>query len=166
MNTTVVVDVRPVEETDADSLGRVHAACWHETYDHLLTAAALSKLRPERLAAMWHGITARGAQYRQVVALVDGEIIGFAGSAPTHDEDQPAGTRELTVMYLLKAYQGTGAGQRMFDAVVEPGHSILWVAADNPRAHAFYARNGYAPDGHEKVEEVLGEQLHEVRLVR
>ncbi|WP_231556484.1 GNAT family N-acetyltransferase [Cryobacterium sp. MLB-32] len=105
MNTTVVVDVRPVEEADADSLGRVHAACWHETYDHLLTAAALSKLRPERLAAMWHGITARGPQYRQVVALVDGDIIGFAGSAPTHDTDQPAGTRELTVMYLLQAYQ-------------------------------------------------------------
>lgn len=164
MNTTVTV--RPVEEADADSLGRVHAACWHETYDHLLTDAALSKLRPERLAAMWHGITTRGPQYRQVVALVDGEIIGFAGSAPTNDTDQPAGTRELTVMYLLKAYQGTGAGQRMFDAVVDPGPSILWVAADNPRAHAFYTRNGYAPDGQEKVEEVLGEQLHEVRLVR
>ncbi|MDH6238086.1 GNAT family N-acetyltransferase [Cryobacterium sp. CG_9.6] len=164
MNTTVVV--RPVEEADADSLGRVHAACWHETYDHLLTAAALSKLRPERLATMWHGITKRGPDYRQVVAIDDGEIVGFAGSSPTDDQDQPAGTRELKTMYLLKKYQGTGVGQRLFDAVVDPGTSILWVAADNPRAHAFYARNGYAPDGHEKVEEVLGEQLHEVRLVR
>jgi len=164
MNSTVVV--RPIEEADADSLGRVHATCWHETYDHLLTAAALSKLRPERLAAMWHGITARGPKYRQVVAIVDGEVIGFAGTAPTNDTDQPADTRELTVMYLLQSFQGTGVGQRLFDAVVDPGQSILWVAADNPRAHAFYARNGYAADGHEKVEEVLGEQLHEVRLVR
>ena len=42
----------------------------------------------------------------------------------------------------------------------------MWVPATNPRAHAFYRRNGFAPDGHERVEEVLGELLHEVRLVR
>jgi GNAT superfamily N-acetyltransferase len=163
MNTTVVV--RPVEEADADSLGRVHAACWHETYDHLLSSAALSQLHPERLAAMWRRFTAQGPEYRQVVALVDDEVVGFAGSGPARDADRPA-PHELYFMYVLHAHHGTGIGQQLFDAVVDPGPSYLWVAADNPRAHAFYARNGYVPDGKEKSEEVLGEQLHEVRLVR
>jgi GNAT superfamily N-acetyltransferase len=164
MNTTVVV--RPVEEADADSLGRVHAACWHETYDHLLSQAALSNLRPERLATMWHGMTKLGPAYRQVVAVDGDDIIGFAASAPGTDSDVPPSTRELKIMYLLAAHQGTGVGQRLFDAVVDAGPSTLWVAADNPRAHAFYARNAYSADGSEKTEEVLGEKLHEVRLVR
>src|SRR5680860_637132 len=83
METTVVV--RPVEEADADSLGRVHATCWHETYDHLLSAAALSQLHPERFAAMWRRYSSQGPEYRQVVAVIDGEIVGFAGSGPGHD---------------------------------------------------------------------------------
>ena len=164
MNTTVVV--RPVTEADAEALGRVHAACWHETYDHLLSQAALSRLHPERLATMWRGITKLGASHRQVVAVDGNDIVGFAASAPRTDADVAATTRELGSMYLLAAYQGTGVGQLLFDAVVDPGPSVLWLAADNPRAHAFYRRNGYTADGREKTEEVLGEKLHEVRLVR
>ncbi len=163
MNTTAVV--RPVAETDAESLGRVHAACWHETYDHLLSEAALSQLRPQRLAAMWRRFTTQGPEYRQSVVLVDDEIVGFAGSGPTRDDDEPS-EHELFFMYLLDAQHGTGIGQKLFDSVVDAGPSSLWVAADNPRAHAFYARNGYLADGHERTEEVLGEKLHEVRLVR
>lgn len=163
MNTTVVV--RPVTETDAESLGRIHAACWHEAYDHLLSKAALSQLRPERLADMWRRFTTQGPEYRQTVALVNDEIVGFAGSGPCRDDDKPT-DHELFFMYLLSAQHGTGIGQKLFDSVVDPGASSLWVAADNPRAHAFYARNGYRADGHEHTEEVLGEDLHEVRLVR
>jgi len=163
MNSTVVV--RPVEEADADSLGRVHATCWHETYDHLLSSAALSQLRPERFAALWRRFTAQGPDYRQFVAVVDGDIVGFACSGPSRDATSPV-DNELYNMYLLQASHGSGLGQKLFDAVVDPGESMLWVAADNPRAHSFYARNGYRPDGLERNEEVLGEQLHEVRLVR
>ncbi|MBC7442236.1 MAG: GNAT family N-acetyltransferase [Ramlibacter sp.] len=163
MVTTAVI--RPVEEADAESLGRVHATCWHETYDQLLSTAALEQLQPARLAVMWRRFSSQGPQYRQVAALVDGEIVGFAGSGPARDADKPA-PQELYFMYLLGAYHGTGIGQQLFDAVVDEGPSYLWVAEVNPRAHSFYKRNGYAHDTHEQDQEVLGEQLHEVRLVR
>ena len=163
MVTTTVL--RPVAEADAESLGRVHAVCWHETYDQLLSAAALEQLQPARLAAMWRRFSSQGPSHRQVAALVDGEIVGFAGSGPARDDDKPA-PMELYFIYLLDSFHGTGIGQQLFDAVVDPGPSYLWVAEDNPRAHSFYKRNGYAPDGQEQDQEVLGEQLHEVRLVR
>jgi GNAT superfamily N-acetyltransferase len=163
MVTTAVL--RPVTEADADGLGLVHAACWHETYDQLLSAAALEQLQPARLAAMWRRFSAQGPNHRQVAALVDGEIVGFAGSGPSRDDDKPA-PMELYFIYLLDAHHGTGIGQQLFDAVVDAGPSSLWVAEDNPRAHSFYKRNGYAPDGHDQDQVVLGEQLHEVRLVR
>jgi len=157
--------IRPVVESDAESLGLVHATCWHETYDNQLSAAALEQLQPARLAVMWRRFSAQGPQFRQVAALVDDEIVGFAGSGPARDADKPA-PNELHFIYLLDAYHGTGIGQQLFDAVIDDGPSYLWVAAENARAHSFYKRNGYAPDGHEQDQEVLGEELHEVRLVR
>jgi GNAT superfamily N-acetyltransferase len=163
MHTGVVI--RPVEPSDAESLGRVHAACWHESYDELLSAAALAHLRPERLAVLWRRYTSQGPDYRLVAAVVDGEVVGFAGSGPDRDGDKPT-PHELYSIHLLHSFHGTGIGQQLFDAAIDPGPAHLWVPQTNPRAHAFYRRNGFAPDGHEKVEEVLGELLHEVRLVR
>ena len=62
---------------------------------------------------------------------------------------------------------GTGIGQRLFDAVVDGEEQLyLWVAEDNPRAHRFYARNGFQLDGAAHTEPFLGETLTEVRFVR
>lgn len=45
------------------------------------------------------------------------------------------------------------------------GPAQLWVARDNPRAYAFYRRNGFRPDGAEQVMPEA-EGFVEVRLVR
>ena len=157
--------VRPVRDVDAEALGRVHATAWHETYDHLISAAAFEKLSPRRMAELWNHYAERGEEYQQFAALVDGEIVGFVGSGPARDEDAPR-DRELYFIYLLDAYHGTGIGQKLFDAAVGSDPSYLWVASDNPRAHRFYQRNGYTLDGGEQVVPFLGEEIHEVRFVR
>lgn len=158
--------VRPVRDVDAEALGRVHATCWHETYDHLISKAALEKISPKRMAELWTHWAAQGPDFRMSAALADGEIIGFAGSGPARDRDAPA-FRELYFIYLLDAFHGTGTGQRLFDSVVDGDEALyLWVAGDNPRAHRFYARNGFALDGASHTEPFLGETLTEVRFVR
>ena len=92
--------------------------------------------------------------------------MGFVGSGPARDRDAPR-LRELYFIYLLDAWHGTGIGQQLFDAAVDEGESVyLWVADDNPRAHRFYARNGFALDGATHTEPFLGETLTEVRFVR
>ncbi len=54
----------------------------------------------------------------------------------------------------------------LFDAALEAGEpAYLWVAEDNPRAHAFYRRNGFVADGARKVAEQW-EDLTEIRMVR
>ena len=52
MSTDVVAEVvvRPIRDSDVEALGRVHATCWHETYDHLISAAAFEHLSPRRMA--------------------------------------------------------------------------------------------------------------------
>jgi GNAT superfamily N-acetyltransferase len=168
MNAELQTDivVRPVRDVDAEALGRVHATCWHETYDHLISTAALQSVSHRRMAELWTHWAAQGEGYRMFAALVDGRIVGFVGSGPSREDDAPR-ARELYFIYLLDAWHGTGIGQQLFDAAVEPGEELyLWVAEDNPRAHRFYARNGFALDGASHVEPFLGEELTEVRFVR
>ena len=110
--------VRPVRDVDAEALGRVHATCWHETYDHLISKAALEKISPRRMAELWTHWAVQGPEFKMFAALVDGEIVGFAGSGPARDKDAPR-FRELYFIYLLDAFHGTGIGQRLFDAVVD-----------------------------------------------
>ena len=158
--------VRPVRDVDAEALGRVHATCWHETYDHLISTAALENVSAKRLAELWTHWAAQGPEFKMSAALVDGEIVGFVGSGPARDRDAPR-HRELYFIYLLDRYHGTGIGQRLFDAAVETGEELyLWVAEDNPRAHRFYTRNGFTLDGASHTEPFLGETLTEVRFVR
>ena len=158
--------VRPVRDVDAEALGRVHATCWHETYDHHISAAALERISPKRLAELWTDWASQGPEYHMSAALVDGEIVGFVGSGPARDEDGPR-ERELYFIYLLAKYHGSGIGKRLFDAAVAEGEPLyLWVAENNPRAHRFYVRNGFALDGARHTEPFLGEQLTEVRFVR
>jgi GNAT superfamily N-acetyltransferase len=158
--------VRPVRDVDAEALGRVHATCWHETYDHLISKAALEKISPRRMAELWTHWAVQGPDFKMFAALVDGEIVGFAGSGPARDKDAPA-FRELYFIYLLDAHHGTGIGQRLFDSVIDSDESVyLWVAEDNPRAHRFYTRNGFSLDGAAHTEPFLGETLTEVRFVR
>ena len=158
--------VRPVRDVDAEALGRVHATCWHETYDHLISKAALENVSPKRLAELWTHWAAQGPEFKMFVALVGGEIVGFVGSGPARDRDAPR-NRELYFIYLLDAYHGTGVGQRLFDAAVKKDEPLyLWVADDNPRAHRFYTRNGFTLDGATHTEPFLGETLTEVRFTR
>ena len=160
------VIVRPVRDVDAEALGRVHAQCWHETYDHLISKAALERVSARRMAELWTHWASQGEDYRMRAALVDGDIVGFVGSGPSRDEDAPR-ARELFFIYLLDAWHGTGIGQQLFDAAVEPGEELyLWVAEDNPRAHRFWVRNGFTLDGASHTEPFLGETLTEVRFVR
>jgi GNAT superfamily N-acetyltransferase len=69
----------------------------------------------------------------------------------------------LYVLYVLAADHGSGAGAALLDAVVGPQESAaLWVADPNPRAHAFYRKHGFVPDGTMQVED----GVREIRMVR
>src|SRR4029453_9834718 len=145
MSTDVVAEVvvRPIRDSDVEALGRVHATCWQEPPDPLISPAAFENPPPRRMAELWTHMAARGEEYQQFAALVDGEIVGFVGSGPARDEDPPR-ERELYFISPPDASHGTGIGQKLFDAAVDGDPVYLWVASDNPRAHRFYTRNGFA----------------------
>ncbi len=100
-----------------------------------------------------------------VVAEQDGAVVGWATAGPGRDE-HPVRSRELEGIYVLAAAYGSGAGQMLLDTVLGDVPAYLWVADDNPRAQAFYARNGFRRDGATKTEHLGDNALVAVRMVR
>ncbi len=105
-----------------------------------------------------------------MVTKRDGGIIGFSmvGSASGSDGEhgvESVCSLELFTLYLRAEYHGSGAGQSLFDAALGDQPAQLWVARENHRAGAFYARNGFEPDGAEFVDPAHPD-LVEVRLVQ
>ena len=91
------------------------------------------------------------------------EVVGWANTSAGRDPDRPRDL-ELEGLYVLDAYHGTGVGQALLDAAIGERPAYLWALAENPRAHAFYRRNGFVADGAEKVDELW--EITEVRFVR
>ena len=150
---------------DAAALGHLHVECWREAYAHLLSERFLADLDPVERGDRWAVMLAKPRPGERVFVLdVDGELRGFASSGPAHDDDPPR-DRALYTLYLLETEYGSGAGQQLLDAVLGDAPAYLWVADENPRATAFYRRNGFTLDGVSK-EGPRSERLLELRMVR
>lgn len=154
---------RPVPE-DAARLGYVHVTCWREVYRNVIPQDFLDSLDAGERTESWTQII-QFAGNNKFVAEVDGEIVGFAASGSGRDPDAPRET-EVYSIYLLSPHFGSGLGQQLLNATIDDAPAYLWVGEDNARAQAFYRRNGFVPDGGTRVEDFLGADLPEIRMVR
>ena len=154
--------VRPAVPGDALAIATVRVAGWRETYT-FLSAELLGSMDP----------AAREESLRDMIELelgtfvvveVDGQIRGFATSGPPAADDAPRET-ELAMIYQLASMHGSGSGQALLDAAIGDAPAFLWTAELNPRAHAFYERNGFVADGAREVR-ADWENLAEIRMVR
>jgi ribosomal protein S18 acetylase RimI-like enzyme len=150
------VSVRRARAEDASAMARVNVESWRETYRGLMSDQVLDDpdFLPKREQFWCAALTdERYAENRAAVAEQNGEIVGIAMSGPALDEDAYAAL-QMYVLYLLAAHHGSGAAGELLDAVLPPSESAcLWVADPNPRAQAFYRKQGFRPDGAVRVEE-------------
>ncbi|HEY0258599.1 MAG TPA: GNAT family N-acetyltransferase [Lacisediminihabitans sp.] len=158
-------EIHPPHRADGDAIARVHVEAWRETYATLLPARFFGEDAVRMRQRMWASILDRDPlPPRLRVAEVDGALVGVSFGGPTRD-DEPARALELYLIYLNADHHGSGVGQALLDAVLGDEPAQLWVAEDNPRARAFYRRNGFTPDGARKVDAEVND-LAEIRLVR
>ncbi|MFK0004498.1 GNAT family N-acetyltransferase [Paenarthrobacter sp. NPDC090522] len=151
---------------DAEDMAVMHVQAWRESYGHLLP--------PEFFAKQEAALPDRIMRYREYIAAghrrmlahgPDGELVGIAASGPGRDEDSPCEV-ELFMLYTLQYVHGRGVGQALVDALLGNGPAYLWVLDDNPRAQAFYRRNGFVPDGMRQLCDPSWYSLPEHRMVR
>jgi GNAT superfamily N-acetyltransferase len=72
---------------------------------------------------------------------------GPAAWETEHGFPPAAPARQLAKLYTLPRAHGRGLGQALLDTAIGSGGAYLWIMAGNPRAEAFYRRNGFVPDG-------------------
>ncbi|MGN7190744.1 GNAT family N-acetyltransferase [Curtobacterium sp. MCBA15_004] len=156
--------VRRAEPRDARSIAEVHVRAWREAYAHLLPAAFLAALDVDAREDRWRGLVA-DPDLTVLVAERDGRVVGWASAGAGRD-DEPVRDRELEGIYVLAGHHGSGTGQALLDAAVGTEPAFLWVADRNPRAEAFYRRNGFERDGATKHVPIGPAGLDAVRMVR
>ncbi len=165
--------VRPAGPSDAVPIARVHVDSWRTAYRGLLPDAFLDGLSVHARTERWRArLRTMSARQRVLVAEQEGEVVGFASTGPTRDDDTDAHVvGELYAVYVLPQLWSRGIGTRLHSAVLaaleEEGfrEATLWVLDANARARSFYALTGWSPDGASK-RAVYGAPVTEIRYRR
>lgn len=155
--------VRKASLDDVEEIGRVHYEAHVQTYSGKFPAGVIEGFPASQRSLMWSRFLI-GHFGELWVAQLDAHIVGFA-SVGTPREPAPIRDCELGSLYVLAPHHGSGLGQELLDAALAGRKASLWVLDDNPRARAFYARNGFVADGAETVDEHFG-NVREIRMVR
>ncbi len=140
--------IRPPRPDEAEVLAALHSRTWEETYGEFFPPRMWGEEALARRIQMWTELCADAGPHT-AVAEIDGELVGFAHVGASMDDPAPR-DRQLWFIYLLQSAQGSGAGQVLLDEVLGDEPASLWVLEANPRARAFYARNGFVEDGARK----------------
>jgi ribosomal protein S18 acetylase RimI-like enzyme len=102
------------------------------------------------------------------VAEEDGEVIGFASTGPSRDEDAIEAA-EVYAIYVLPDRCGHGIGRALLDHAMEDlrqrGYRevLLWTLTTNVPAQRFYERQGWRTDGTTKLDRLDRFALNETR---
>ncbi len=168
--------LKPVSAEDAERYVDLQLDCLEQTYSHIIDPDFGARQRTERdswirefrenvsvagarafLAYEVPGWTPEGGLSCAVGSAVDWDSpVGLVLSRPgplaweleLPVEPMPEGSRELTQLYTLARTHGTGLGQALFDAVLQPGEpAYLWYIMGNERAVRFYEKNGFVVEG-------------------
>ena len=168
------VNIRRAEPTDAQPIAEVNTRTWQDAYRGLMPQDYLDNLDVERRRVAWEGILA-GTDWPRTGAFVAAsgdEVIGFAAVCPARDEDASGAVGEVASIYVLASAWGTAVGQALMAAAVSAlrealfTEATLWVLDTNTRARRFYERGGWTVDGAERLEELRGFPVREVRYRR
>ncbi|MCU1409921.1 MAG: family N-acetyltransferase [Rhodoglobus sp.] len=158
------IKVRRAVVDDAEAIAGIHVTAWRETYAHLVSAEKLAALNPDDRVERWREIIT-GPEETAWIAELDGVPVGWATTSSRDAAVEPRGL-ELNGIYALATVHGSGVGQALLDRAIGIGGAYLWAASDNPRAQAFYRRNGFSPDGESRDYELLATSVPIVRWVR
>lgn len=163
------VSIRPATAEDADDIARVDIASWRSAYSEMLPGSYLASLDPAERAELWRTSVADPGT-RIMVAEIDRSTIGFTSIGPSRDEDAEDGDLEIYAIYLHPAAWGRGVARALMQRVLaEVGDTVsltLWILQENDRAQHFYRRHGFTHDGTERIDEIGGKPMTQLRYRR
>jgi GNAT superfamily N-acetyltransferase len=147
--------IRRATPEDADTLSRLAAQTFVETFGHLYPDEDLRAFLADAYAVDKQQVILGHPDYAVWLLEHEGQAVGHAAAGPCglpHPE-VAEGDGELKRLYVLASHQNGGWGGRLFHAAQEwllrDGPRTLWLGvwSENLGAQRFYARHGFAHVG-------------------
>ncbi|WP_234425764.1 GNAT family N-acetyltransferase [Streptomyces kebangsaanensis] len=165
--------VRRMTLADCDRVAEIRVRGRRSAYPGLMPQSYLDTLSAERDAERCRTRLARDdGSVVDLVAELDGEVLGWACHGPYRGGEVLTGEPELYALFVDPARCGGGIGRTLLAEAVRRcttfGHTrmFLWVLKENTGARRFYERAGFRADGTAQSFEVDGVAVPEVRYVR
>jgi len=145
-----MLTLHPIQEADLETVARIQALSWRDTYRGILGDAYLDREVLAERSAHWRAAWDRPEPGRiGLVALERGTAQGFINGEGGTD---PRWGTLLDNLHVLPGSRGQGIGTRLVRAFTEaalerwPGDPVqLWCFERNLRARAYYERLGGIP---------------------
>lgn len=144
--------IRPSTLSDTETLGRIHAQAWRESYTGLLSEELIANAgsierRTTIRRRMFADSTPEWGHF--LVETEQGEVVGFGDCGPAHEVKEFA-SAEIFTLYLLRSAQGQGIGKKLLLKML--GHlanlgfenAALKANIKNEKALRFYQHLGGA----------------------
>ncbi len=162
--------IREATELDAENITKMHIQSWQETYKNIVDQEYLDNLPDtfETRLKFRQEILSRKDRAILLIAEKDGKIIGFCDAGIIREYEGAKG--EVYAIYLLKEYQGSGIGKKLFQQAVEFLFAnnltpfVVLVLKDNLPARKFYEKCGGIKIGEETID-ISDKNYEEVRHV-
>ncbi|KAA0955450.1 GNAT family N-acetyltransferase [Sporosarcina sp. ANT_H38] len=106
------MNIRKAILSDAKGIAKVHVESWKSTYKNIIPDEFLEKLSNDQRTDLWNHNISKEGNYVFVAENNESEIIGFADCGK-RDRNIDANSGDLTSIYLLEEYQGTGVGKQL-----------------------------------------------------
>ena len=162
--------IRDATVDDLDAMRRAKVLAGHAAWAHFLPRHVLDSFGfPERWADAVQSSEPRASA---LVGVVDDEVVGFALTRASKDEDATPWVGELDGFYVLPSAWGQGVGRGLLGEatrrLLEAGfmEATLWTARENDRPRRIYERAGWLLDGAARHREASGVAYTELRFRR
>jgi GNAT superfamily N-acetyltransferase len=139
--------LRKATAEDAACIARVQIASWRAAYKGIVDDEFLAAMNAESRAQQWSRACER-TTCTLLVAVLDGDVVGFCYHGVSQYNDEPSHYAELWAIYVHPNIWGRGVGkgmlERAFSMLRESGYGMvfLWVLRDNARSRSFYEAAG------------------------
>ena len=149
MSEPIEVEVRPAKERDAKVIAEIQASAAQAAFKAQFPGEPMPEFDSLKKSQAYWREAIEFADPQVLVAVADGEVVGFVGFDRSRDPKTPATMGEIWAIYARPSHWGKGVGLALWDAardgLIEEGCTKVtaWVPLAYERALRFHDMAGF-----------------------